>query len=46
MAGGEQELQGPDLEDGIPLSELTDGEPFLGHLEDEQVLLVRPGIFY
>lgn len=43
MAGGNQELHGPDLSDGVALSQLTDGEPFVGHLDGEQVLLYRDG---
>ncbi|MGK7311141.1 MAG: FAD-dependent oxidoreductase [Candidatus Longimicrobiales bacterium M2_2A_002] len=43
MAGGDQELKGPDLSGGIDLSELTDGESFVGHIEGEQVLLYRDG---
>jgi NADPH-dependent 2,4-dienoyl-CoA reductase/sulfur reductase-like enzyme/nitrite reductase/ring-hydroxylating ferredoxin subunit len=43
MAGGDQELKGPDLGDGIALETLTEGEPFLGHIGGDQVLLVRQG---
>ncbi|MDX1675823.1 MAG: Rieske 2Fe-2S domain-containing protein, partial [Longimicrobiales bacterium] len=43
MAGGDQELQGPDLGDGIDLAELPEGEPFLGQLDGDQVLLYRDG---
>ena len=43
MGGGDQELKGPDLSDGIPLSELTDGESFVGHMDGEPVLLYREG---
>lgn len=43
MAGGTQELHGPDLSDGVALAQLTDGEPFVGHLDGEQVLLYRDG---
>lgn len=35
---------GPDLaRDGVPLDQLREGEPFLGHAGDEAVLLVRQG---
>lgn len=43
MAGGEQELQGPDLSGGIDLERLTDGQAFLGHVDGQQVLLYRDG---
>ena len=43
MAGGDQELQGPNLEDGIDLDALPDREPFPGHLDGDQVLLYRDG---
>lgn len=43
MAGGDQELKGPDLGDGVALEALTEGVPFLGQLDGEQVLLVRRG---
>ncbi|MFO7892233.1 MAG: FAD-dependent oxidoreductase [Longimicrobiales bacterium] len=43
MAGGDQELRGPDLSGGVALSQLTDGDPFVGHLDGEQVLLYRDG---
>lgn len=43
MAGGSQELKGPDLEGGVSMLELSEGEPFLGHIDGDQVLLVREG---
>src|SRR5918995_1735157 len=43
MGGGEQELKGPDLSSGIPLSDLADGAMLLGHAEGEAVLLARQG---
>jgi NADPH-dependent 2,4-dienoyl-CoA reductase/sulfur reductase-like enzyme/nitrite reductase/ring-hydroxylating ferredoxin subunit len=41
MAGAEQELVGPELSGGIALSELREGEPMVGHLDGEQVLVTR-----
>ena len=35
--------QGPDLAGGIPLDQLRDGEPLLGHVDEEAVLLLRRG---
>ena len=35
---------GPDLARGISLAELTDGGKLVGHVADEQVLLVRRGL--
>jgi len=32
---------GPDLSQGVPLDQLTDGVPLLGHVDGEAVLLVR-----
>ena len=43
MATQDTELTGPDLETGLPLDELTDGEPLLGHARGEAVMLVRRG---
>lgn len=43
MAEALTELQGPDLTGGVPLSDLDDGSPFLGHADGEPVLLVRNG---
>src|SRR5207342_3136066 len=34
---------GPDLAEGIALAELTDGGKLIGHVGDEEVLLVRRG---
>ncbi len=39
--GGNQELSGPDLAQGIPLSDLEDGGKLLGHSGGEPVLVVR-----
>lgn len=39
----EQELAGPDLAQGVPLSELADGAPMVGHAFGNAVLLVRRG---
>ena len=35
--------RGPDLAEGIALAQLADGDKLLGHVGDEQVLLVRRG---
>jgi apoptosis-inducing factor 3 len=43
MAQAESKPAGPDLIKGISLSELTDGKPFVGHVGEEEVLLVRRG---
>ncbi|RWB34386.1 MAG: pyridine nucleotide-disulfide oxidoreductase [Mesorhizobium sp.] len=43
MAEGHTKLSGPDLVEGIALSDLPDGGKLLGHCGDEQVLLVRRG---
>ena len=40
---GEQQLSGPDLAQGIPLADLTDGGQLLGHSHGEAVLVVRRG---
>ncbi|HXJ42199.1 MAG TPA: FAD-dependent oxidoreductase [Bryobacteraceae bacterium] len=37
------DLSGPDLKEGIPVSDLKEGEPFLGHFDGDAVLLVRKG---
>src|SRR5690606_40173634 len=34
---------GPNLAEGVPLADLPEGAPFLGHVGDEPVLLVRRG---
>jgi NADPH-dependent 2,4-dienoyl-CoA reductase/sulfur reductase-like enzyme/nitrite reductase/ring-hydroxylating ferredoxin subunit len=41
----EQETRkvGPDLAQGVPLDELMDGAMLLGHIDGEQILLVRRG---
>ena len=41
--GGTIELKGPDLAAGIAVTELPEGEPFLGHAGGEPVVLVRRG---
>ncbi len=43
MAEGHTELIGPDLVQGIALSDLPDGGKLIGHCGDELVLLVRRG---
>ncbi|HEX2077684.1 MAG TPA: FAD-dependent oxidoreductase [Longimicrobium sp.] len=43
MGAGEAELTGPDLEQGMPLGDVGDGELLLGHAGGEPVLLVRRG---
>ncbi|RWN29851.1 FAD-dependent oxidoreductase [Mesorhizobium sp.] len=43
MAEGHTKPNGPDLVEGIALSDLPDGGKLLGHCGDEQVLLVRRG---
>ncbi len=43
MGGGETELRGPDLTEGVSLSDLKEDEPFLGHAEETPVVLVRRG---
>src|SRR5258706_3354064 len=43
MSTDETPLAGPDLEAGIPLSEIPEGAPLLGHASGEPVLLVRAG---
>jgi NADPH-dependent 2,4-dienoyl-CoA reductase/sulfur reductase-like enzyme/nitrite reductase/ring-hydroxylating ferredoxin subunit len=40
---GEQQLSGPDLAQGIALTELADGGQLLGHSNGEAVLVVRRG---
>ena len=41
--GEEQKLSGPDLSEGVALSELGDGKMMLGHAGGEAVLLARRG---
>jgi nitrite reductase/ring-hydroxylating ferredoxin subunit len=43
MAEDQARPGGPDLEQGIALAELADGGKLVGHVGDEQVLLVRSG---
>ncbi|MGO4558235.1 FAD-dependent oxidoreductase [Mesorhizobium sp. 2RAF21] len=43
MAEGPTKLAGPDLVQGIALSDLSDGGKLVGHCGGEQVLLVRRG---
>jgi len=43
MGGGQEELKGPDLSSGIPLTDVADGAMLLGHAEGESVLLARRG---
>src|SRR3984957_7904785 len=42
MAGG-NELSGPDLTQGIAVTQLTEGKPLVGHAQGEAVLLARAG---
>jgi apoptosis-inducing factor 3 len=35
--------KGPDLAAGVPLADLEDGQPLLGHVGEEDVILVRRG---
>lgn len=41
--GGEQELSGPDLAQGIAFSDLEDGGKLLGHAGGERVLTRSDG---
>jgi len=43
MGGGQEELKGPDLSSGIPLTDIADGAMLLGHADGESVLLARRG---
>jgi apoptosis-inducing factor 3 len=43
MAGTDKVLGGPDLAEGVALSEVADGAMLLGHVHGESVLLVRRG---
>ena len=43
MASEEAKPTGPDLSQGIPLDQLADGKMLVGHVGDEDVLLVRRG---
>ncbi len=41
MSGGETKLSGPDLAQGVRLSDIPEGGTLLGHAEGEPVILVR-----
>jgi nitrite reductase/ring-hydroxylating ferredoxin subunit len=43
MAQDQAKPSGPNLVEGVPLSQLADGGKLVGHAGDEQVLLVRRG---
>ena len=43
MAQDQGKVTGPDLTQGVALADLADGGKLLGHVGDEQVLLVRRG---
>lgn len=43
MSQQDSNVTGPDLREGIALAELADGGKLMGHVGDEQVLLVRRG---
>jgi len=43
MGSTNNEVQGPDLTAGVAHGDLRDGEPLLGHVGDEAVILVRRG---
>jgi NADPH-dependent 2,4-dienoyl-CoA reductase/sulfur reductase-like enzyme/nitrite reductase/ring-hydroxylating ferredoxin subunit len=43
VSGDEKPLSGPDLEQGVTLASLVEGQPLLGHARGESVLLVRRG---
>lgn len=43
MGGEHGKLTGPDLQQGIPLTDVIDGEMLLGHADGEPVLLARRG---
>jgi NADPH-dependent 2,4-dienoyl-CoA reductase/sulfur reductase-like enzyme len=44
MGGADaKELQGPDLQAGIDIDQLAEGQPLLGHAHGEAVVLVRRG---
>jgi NADPH-dependent 2,4-dienoyl-CoA reductase/sulfur reductase-like enzyme/nitrite reductase/ring-hydroxylating ferredoxin subunit len=40
---GEQQLQGPDLAEGVPASSIPDGGMLVGHAQGQAVLLARRG---
>jgi nitrite reductase/ring-hydroxylating ferredoxin subunit len=39
----EAKVQGPDFEEGVAFAALIEGQPFLGHVGEEPVVLVRRG---
>ncbi len=41
--GAAAELSGPDLRAGVDLNALVEGQPLLGHVDDQAVMLVRAG---
>jgi NADPH-dependent 2,4-dienoyl-CoA reductase/sulfur reductase-like enzyme/nitrite reductase/ring-hydroxylating ferredoxin subunit len=41
MGGGETQLQGPDLAQGIPIADIPEGGSLLGHAAGEAVLVAR-----
>jgi NADPH-dependent 2,4-dienoyl-CoA reductase/sulfur reductase-like enzyme/nitrite reductase/ring-hydroxylating ferredoxin subunit len=43
MSDQPSQPKGPDLSAGVPLQDLEDGRPLLGHVEGEAVILVRRG---
>jgi NADPH-dependent 2,4-dienoyl-CoA reductase/sulfur reductase-like enzyme/nitrite reductase/ring-hydroxylating ferredoxin subunit len=43
VSSDEKPLSGPDLEQGVALEDLVDGQPFLGHARGESIVLVRRG---
>lgn len=43
MSQEQNSVSGPDLSEGLALAELADGGKLVGHVGDEQVLLVRRG---
>ncbi len=43
MGAGQAELSGPDFERGVPLAELPEGKPVVGHAHGEGVVVVRRG---
>jgi NADPH-dependent 2,4-dienoyl-CoA reductase/sulfur reductase-like enzyme/nitrite reductase/ring-hydroxylating ferredoxin subunit len=47
MSGGDKELTGPDLAQGIDATDVADGAMLLGHARGEAVLVARhgPGVF-
>ena len=43
MAQDQSKPSGPDLTQGVPEAELPDGGKLVGHVGDEEILLVRRG---